>query len=280
MFGIQYFVLIDEIKKAINGERYRSDVKNSEKIDAGSFKISNERKYFNIIIANVVFSSDLEDLKKLIVNQVCEVKILRIRPDFKQETYYPSDWGLPYETPEPLIFKISPQKIEKKTTTPIYKTIPPNQLSGSFKNNNSEIIPLEPSLLHEDPEISFYQKQKKLSGGLNAVTIKDEYIIEKVVGVTYDNRQEIIKQMKVGDHVFLQREPENQHDENAICVMTQSGLHIGYINRINAASYAPTLDKIIEPIQGEVLSLNKGYELNSNYGLTIRFKIKPKLQLQ
>ena len=39
-----------------------------------------------------------------------------------------------------------------------------------------------------------------------------------VSGVTFENRQEIIRKMQVGDQVKLQREPRNPYDENAIVV--------------------------------------------------------------
>ncbi len=40
-----------------------------------------------------------------------------------------------------------------------------------------------------------------------------------IVGVTFENRQQIIQKIKVGQNVYLIREPENLHDKNAIKVI-------------------------------------------------------------
>ncbi len=44
-----------------------------------------------------------------------------------------------------------------------------------------------------------------------------------------------------GDAVTLVRQPENEHDKNAISVVS-GGVHIGYIARIGAAVLSPWLD--------------------------------------
>lgn len=54
-------------------------------------------------------------------------------------------------------------------------------------------------------------------------------IYSKIVGVTFFERQTILKQLKSGDQLDIVREPKNEYDKNAIMVMTKSGLQIGYI---------------------------------------------------
>jgi HIRAN domain len=55
--------------------------------------------------------------------------------------------------------------------------------------------------------------------------------------------------------VRLEREPENQHDENAIKVviddktMKRNGMHIGYLSRQVAATWADALDEGILEIE-------------------------------
>lgn len=42
---------------------------------------------------------------------------------------------------------------------------------------------------------------------------------------------------------FLRREPDNEHDPNAIMVILKSnGIHIGYLQRDVAVAYAPLMD--------------------------------------
>lgn len=56
-------------------------------------------------------------------------------------------------------------------------------------------------------------------------------IITKVVGVTFDDRQDVISNIRVGEFLELVPEPENQYDENAIKVVKKSGEQIGYLSR-------------------------------------------------
>ena len=48
-------------------------------------------------------------------------------------------------------------------------------------------------------------------------------------------------QVHVGDNLILDREPENQHDKNAIKV-TNGKKRIGYLDRLDAFWLAPLMD--------------------------------------
>jgi hypothetical protein len=50
-----------------------------------------------------------------------------------------------------------------------------------------------------------------------------------VAGVTYENRQQHVKNLHVGDKVFLEHEPENPFDYNAIAVYDNRHNKLGYI---------------------------------------------------
>lgn len=63
----------------------------------------------------------------------------------------------------------------------------------------------------------------------------------KVVGVTFEGRQEIIKQLDRSDIVTIRREPTNRFDKNAIMVMTEKG-QVGYIGKDYASILAPMMD--------------------------------------
>lgn len=63
----------------------------------------------------------------------------------------------------------------------------------------------------------------------------------KVVGVTFDGRQEIIKQLTQKDIVTLRREPTNKYDTNAIAVFTEKG-QVGYLAKDYSSILAPMMD--------------------------------------
>lgn len=69
----------------------------------------------------------------------------------------------------------------------------------------------------------------------------------KVVGVTFTNedtgvpRQSILASMTPADLVFLEREPNNKFDKNAVKVMTLHG-QVGYVGKDYAAILAEMMD--------------------------------------
>ena len=65
----------------------------------------------------------------------------------------------------------------------------------------------------------------------------------KVVGVTFDGRQEGLVGLEQGEELLLVREPDNPHDPNAIAVLRAGGVRIGYLKRLIAAAIAPEIDR-------------------------------------
>lgn len=63
----------------------------------------------------------------------------------------------------------------------------------------------------------------------------------KVVGVTFEGRQEIIKQLNKSDIITLRREPTNKFDTNAIAVWSEKG-QVGYIGKDYSSILAPMMD--------------------------------------
>jgi single-stranded-DNA-specific exonuclease len=63
----------------------------------------------------------------------------------------------------------------------------------------------------------------------------------KVVGVTFEGRQDLIAGLVPGQELELVREPANAHDPNAIAVH-YGRLHIGYVKKAIAARIAPNID--------------------------------------
>ncbi len=67
----------------------------------------------------------------------------------------------------------------------------------------------------------------------------DRVFRSKVAGVSL--RQEEICLCEEGDPVYLMRDRENPHDENAIKVVCR-GYHIGFVPRVEAVRLAAELD--------------------------------------
>lgn len=69
----------------------------------------------------------------------------------------------------------------------------------------------------------------------------------KIVGVTAVNpdgvsRQSVVKSLRIGQKLHLQREPRNPHDAEAIKVITSERVVVGYIHGRMANNLAPVID--------------------------------------
>ena len=93
----------------------------------------------------------------------------------------------------------------------------------------------------------------------------DSKIETKVVGVTFEGRQEVVAKLQVGEEILCRREPNNPYDGNAIRVERLDGEQIGFINRFLAADLTPRFDAQSEPVPGTVTqqtgSRSAGYRL-------------------
>ena len=77
---------------------------------------------------------------------------------------------------------------------------------------------------------------------------KTKTIITKVAGVTQSNpdgteRQDIIKDLKMGENILLVRDYENEHDLYATQVQTGSGQVIGWVPRQRTPEVGAWLDE-------------------------------------
>ena len=64
----------------------------------------------------------------------------------------------------------------------------------------------------------------------------------KVVGVTFECRQELLKTLKPDTPLCVKRQPSNRFDSNAIAITTEEGKKLGFLNRALAAVLAPYMD--------------------------------------
>ena len=103
----------------------------------------------------------------------------------------------------------------------------------------------------------------------------------RAAGVTFNNRQEILKfllNFRPEDlSLSLKREPGNKHDSNAIGVVVhikplQKQAHIGYIPKGLSREVAKVIEKGVI-IKSSLLGIIGGYSYKENYGLLLRMSV-------
>ncbi len=102
----------------------------------------------------------------------------------------------------------------------------------------------------------------------------EEETSTKIVGVTFNNRQALVRNLVGGERLELVREPRNPHDCNAVAVMDGND-HLGYIGRELARGLAREMDDgvLFEVFVSSVTG--GGYDSSGNrrsYGANIRVK--------
>lgn len=92
----------------------------------------------------------------------------------------------------------------------------------------------------------------------------------KVAGVTFDNRQRLIRRMSVGERVTLERDPYNPYDRNAIKVINSNGDHIGFISKDLAATMAMNMDSgtMFSATVSSITGMNPGENMGVNLHIT------------
>lgn len=95
-------------------------------------------------------------------------------------------------------------------------------------------------------------------------------IYSKVVGVTKEGRQELVKALTAGEALTLKREPANAFDCNAIAVLDSCGKRVAYIRRELARQLAPVMDSNVV-IRAEVIKITGG-EPGYFYGVNIKIE--------
>jgi len=118
--------------------------------------------------------------------------------------------------------------------------------------------------------------QPKIAGSYPESKIHGRIITTKVVGVSFDNRQEVVAKLQIGDRVWLEREPNNPFDCNAIWVCANNGEQIGFLNAYLAANISNSFDRYGKPVRGKVHLLTGSSYDNYSLGVIIIFKL-PKI---
>lgn len=89
----------------------------------------------------------------------------------------------------------------------------------------------------------------------------------KAVGVTFENRQRVIRNLKAGDKLQFILEPNNPYDRYAIKIVTMDGKHIGYVSK----DYNKTIFNEISLGRKYKLTISSvtGGGFDSSYGVNI-----------
>ena len=113
-------------------------------------------------------------------------------------------------------------------------------------------------VVQTQPPVTDYWYQGYSAGINHQVTNKKVPMSVKVVGVTYEGRQDIVALLSEGEEVQLVRDPHNPYDRNAIKVCRKNGQCFGFIGRDLAFSLAPKLDRYGRPVEAVVKELTGG----------------------
>jgi single-stranded-DNA-specific exonuclease len=108
---------------------------------------------------------------------------------------------------------------------------------------------------------------------MNTTYVLPRTIVTRLVGVSYEGRQQVVSLLKLGETVFLVRDESNIHDRNAIRVIRSDKSQVGFINRNIAARLAPVLDQHEGVLKATVAALTGGYDSYSFRGALIRFDL-------
>ena len=81
----------------------------------------------------------------------------------------------------------------------------------------------------------------------------------KAVGVTFGDRQQVMRSLHEGDELLLERQPDNPHDPCAIALVAESGDQVGFLRRQIASAIAPLMDEGTEYV-AHVLQVTGGEE--------------------
>lgn len=78
-----------------------------------------------------------------------------------------------------------------------------------------------------------------------------------VAGVMHQDPDRILHELKLSGPIWLQREPQNDFDVNAISVKTNEGERLGYVGRTVAVRLAPYMDTGNDPLRAVVTELTR-----------------------
>ncbi len=78
--------------------------------------------------------------------------------------------------------------------------------------------------------------------------------LQRLVGVTFDDRAHHIRQLRVGDAVWLQIDHTNPFDPNAVAVLNSAGDQLGFVAAKNSARVRRHVE--VHSLQGTVVEVS------------------------
>ena len=90
----------------------------------------------------------------------------------------------------------------------------------------------------------FYKDEYLKDDPYHGIAEQDQFFT-KIVGVTFDNRQELLAELQVGQELDLVHEKDNPHDEHAIAVYAD-GAQLGYLKRNIARHLSENFDNGVQ----------------------------------
>lgn len=105
------------------------------------------------------------------------------------------------------------------------------QLKAQDFRSHQKVITEVDRLFLADKEVDSYQNIGE-----------SEQFFTKIVGVTFENRQDLIAQLTLGQKITFKRQPENTYDANAVAVCTLDYQILGYLKAEIAQKLASLMD--------------------------------------
>ncbi len=94
----------------------------------------------------------------------------------------------------------------------------------------------------------------------------------KIAGVTFEGRQDVVRELEVGAKLQVVRQPLNEYDPNAIALLDPHGRPVGFFNKHLAADLAPRIDAgaVYDVEVSDVTGGNDGRSVGVNVLVTRR----------
>lgn len=131
------------------------------------------------------------------------------------------------------------------------------------------ILAHTPSLLRRLVE----RAEDYLGGAYRSVEVRP-VLFTKVVGVTFEGRQEVVAQLSAGEEVLLRRQPDNPADPHAVQVVRRNGAVVGYLSSPLAGRVAPQLDRGAR-YRATVIGVTGGGDKNLGVNLRLEQEAPP-----
>lgn len=91
--------------------------------------------------------------------------------------------------------------------------------------------------------IDAWKPKNKKTPAVESVIDSIYLMTTTIAGLFYtDNIDDLLDDLHIGDDLLFEREPNNQHDENAIIVNNPNGEKLGYIPRETNTVFARLMD--------------------------------------